>query len=283
MPIDVSLGPDSRTLVITGPNTGGKTAALKTVGLLVLMARSGLHIPAHADSVLPRFTEVFVDLGDEQESAAKPQHLFSPSGQHSRHDGAGLAALAGAPGRVRRRHRSHGGWPPRRRHTEYFHNSGAMTLPPPTTVPSRRMPRRCHRWHAPVVDFDLDTLQPRYQLLYGLPGRSKAFAIAQKLGLPVHVIARAEQEAGLTQMRSEQLLACLEAERQVLETHGNGCMGAYRGRPPARRGTATWPRPRLRSSAFATRCIVKDRRYSRRRGKTSMPPWRRCGNRPRRH
>src|SRR5262249_46509689 len=69
-----------------------------------------------------------------------------------------------------------------------------------------------------AVDFDLDTLQPRYQLIYGLPGRSKAFAIAHQLGLPAHVIERAEQEAGLTQMRSEQLLAHLEAERQGLET-----------------------------------------------------------------
>src|SRR5262245_64971235 len=69
-----------------------------------------------------------------------------------------------------------------------------------------------------AVDFDLETLQPRYQLLYGLPGRSKAFTIAQQLGLPAPVIARADQEAGLTRLRSEQLLKRLEAERQTLES-----------------------------------------------------------------
>jgi len=218
VPIDIWLGPDSRTLVITGPNTGGKAAALKTVGLLVLMAQSGLHIPARADSVLPRFTEVFVDLGDEQ-SLLQNLSTFSAhlanirlmTEQVSPHSlvlldelGAGTDPMEGGPLGVAI--------------LEYFHNSGAMTLATTHHSVIKAYATAMPQVACAAVDFDLDTLQPRYQLIYGLPGRSKAFTIAQKLGLPAHVIARAEQEAGLTQMRSEQLLARLEVERQVLET-----------------------------------------------------------------
>jgi len=218
VPIDVCLGPDSRTLVITGPNTGGKTAALKTVGLLVLMAQSGLHIPARVDSVLPCFTEVFVDLGDEQSLqqnlstfSAHLANIRTMMEQVSPHSlvlldelGAGTDPMEGGPLGVAI--------------LEYFHHSGAMTLATTHHSAIKAYAMATPHVACAAVDFDLDTLQPRYQLIYGLPGRSKAFTIAHKLGLPAHVIARAEQEAGLTQMRSEQLLARLEAERQVLET-----------------------------------------------------------------
>jgi DNA mismatch repair protein MutS2 len=217
VPIDVCLGPDSRTLVITGPNTGGKTAALKTLGLLVLMAQSGLHIPAHADSVLPRFTEVFVDLGDEQSLqqnlstfSAHLANIRTMMEQVSPHSlvlldelGAGTDPMEGGPLGVAV--------------LEYFHNSGAMTLATTHHSTIKAYAMAMPQVACAAVDFDLDTLQPRYQLIYGLPGRSKAFTIAQKLGLPEAVIARAEQEAGLTQMRSEQLLTQLEAQQQVLE------------------------------------------------------------------
>jgi DNA mismatch repair protein MutS2 len=218
VPIDVCLGPDSRTLVITGPNTGGKTAALKTVGLLVLMAQSGLHIPARVDSLLPCFTEVFVDLGDEQSLqqnlstfAAHLANIRTMMEQVSPHSlilldelGAGTDPMEGGPLGVAI--------------LEYFHHSGSMTLATTHHSAIKAYAMATPQVACAAVDFDLDTLQPRYQLIYGLPGRSKAFTIAHKLGLPTPVIARAEQEAGLTQMRSEQLLARLEAERQVLET-----------------------------------------------------------------
>ena len=182
------------------------------------MAQSGLHIPAHADSVLPRFTEVFVDLGDEQSLqqnlstfSAHLANIRTMMEQVSPHSlvlldelGAGTDPMEGGPLGVAI--------------LEYFHNSGAMTLATTHHSAIKAYAMAMPQVACAAVDFDLDTLQPRYQLLYGLPGRSKAFAIAQKLGLPTHVIARAEQEAGLTQMRSEQLLARLEAERQVLET-----------------------------------------------------------------
>jgi DNA mismatch repair protein MutS2 len=218
VPIDISLGPDDRTLVITGPNTGGKTAALKTVGLLVLMAQSGLHIPVQADSGLPLFTEVFADLGDEQSLqqnlstfSAHLANIRTMMEQVSPHSlvlldelGAGTDPMEGGPLGVAI--------------LEYFHNSGAMTLATTHHSAIKAYATAMPEVACAAVDFDLETLQPRYQLLYGLPGRSKAFTIAQQLGLPAQVIARAEQEAGLTQLRSEQLLARLEAERQSLET-----------------------------------------------------------------
>ncbi|MBM3223813.1 MAG: endonuclease MutS2 [Candidatus Tectomicrobia bacterium] len=218
VPIDVVLGPADRTLVITGPNTGGKTAALKTLGLLVLMAQSGLHIPARADSALPRFTEVFVDVGDEQSLQQSlstfSAHLanictmmqqVSPQALVLLDElGAGTDPMEGGPLGVAI--------------LEHFHTSGAMTVATTHHSAIKAYATATPQVACAAVDFDLDTLQPRYQLLYGLPGRSKAFTIAQKLGLPAQVIARAEQEAGLTQLRSEQLLARLEVERQVLAT-----------------------------------------------------------------
>jgi DNA mismatch repair protein MutS2 len=217
VPVDICLGPEHRTLVITGPNTGGKTAALKTLGLLVLMAQSGLHIPAHPDSTLPLFREVYVDLGDEQNLqqnlstfSAHLANICAMMQQVSQHSlvlldelGAGTDPMEGGPLGVAI--------------LEHFHTSGAMTLATTHHSAIKAYATSMPEVACAAVDFDLDTLQPRYQLLYGLPGRSKAFTIAQKLGLPAQVIARAEQEAGLTQLRSEQLLARLEVERQELE------------------------------------------------------------------
>lgn len=217
VPIDVHLGPESRTLVITGSNTGGKTAALKTVGLLTVMAQSGLHIPASPDSVLPIFTEVFVDLGDEQNLqqslstfSAHLANICTMMHQVSARSlvlldelGAGTDPMEGGPLGVAI--------------LEHFHQSGAMTL----ATTHHSMIKACAMSTPGVacaaVDFDLETLQPRYRLVYGLPGRSKAFAVARKLGVPSAVLSRAEQEAGMTQMRSEQLLARLELQRQTLE------------------------------------------------------------------
>ena len=182
------------------------------------MAQSGLHIPAQADSVLPLFTEVFVDLGDEQSLqqnlstfSAHLANIRTMMEQVSSHSlvlldelGAGTDPMEGGPLGVAI--------------LEYFHNSGAMTLATTHHSAIKAYATAMPQVACAAVDFDLETLQPRYQLLYGLPGRSKAFTIAQQLGLPAPVIARAEQEAGLTQLRSEQLLTRLEAERQTLES-----------------------------------------------------------------
>jgi DNA mismatch repair protein MutS2 len=217
VPIEVHLEPSQSTLVITGPNTGGKTAALKTVGLLVLMAQSGLHIPASAESVLPIFTEVFVDLGDEQSLqqnlstfAAHLVNIRSMMQQVSGRSlvlldelGAGTDPLEGGPLGVAI--------------LAYLQQQGAMTLATTHHGVIKAFAMSTPGIACAAVDFDLETLEPRYQLVYGLPGRSQAFAIAQKLGLPAVVLERAQQEAGMTQLRSEQLLARLEAQQHAVE------------------------------------------------------------------
>jgi DNA mismatch repair protein MutS2 len=217
IPIDVHLGPECSTLVVTGPNTGGKTAVLKTVGLLALMAQSGLHIPASPESTLPVFTNMFVDLGDEQSLqqnlstfSAHLANICTMMQQVSAHSlvlldelGAGTDPMEGGPLGIAL--------------LEYFHQSGAMTLVTTHHSAIKAFAMTIPQIACAAVDFDLDTLEPRYQLLYGLPGQSKAFAIAHKLGVPAAVIDRAQQEAGMTQMRSEQLLARLEIRRQELE------------------------------------------------------------------
>ena len=217
VPIDICLGPHDRTLVITGPNTGGKTAALKTVGLLSLMAQAGLHIPASVESVLPVFTDIFVDIGDEQSLqqnlstfSAHLANIRSMMAQVSPHSlvlldelGAGTDPMEGGPLGAAI--------------LEYFHHSGAMTLATTHHSIIKAFAISTPQIACAAVDFDLETLQPRYQFIYGLPGRSKAFAIAERLGFPPAVIARAQEEAGLTQMRSDILLERLEAEQQALD------------------------------------------------------------------
>ncbi len=217
VPIDVSLGPEDRTLVITGPNTGGKTAVLKTVGLLVLMAQAGLHIPASADSVLPVFTEVFVDLGDEQ---SLQQNLSTFSAHLSNIGtmlqgvtprslvlldelGAGTDPMEGGPLGVAL--------------LERFHQSDATTLVTTHHSTIKTYAVATAQVACAAVDFDLATLAPRYRLVYGLPGRSQAFDIAERLGVPRDVIERAQLETSMSQTRSEQLLAQLESHRQQLE------------------------------------------------------------------
>jgi DNA mismatch repair protein MutS2 len=215
-PIDVQLGPENRTLVVTGPNTGGKTAVLKTVGLLALMVQSGLHIPASADSILPVFSEIFVDLGDEQSLqqslstfSAHLANICAMMAQVSRQSlvlldelGAGTDPMEGGPLGAAI--------------LEQFHQLGAMTLATTHHSSIKTFAMSMPEAACAAVDFDLATLQPHYRLVYGLPGRSKAFAIAEKLGLPATVLARARQEAGMVQQRNEQLLARLEAQQQML-------------------------------------------------------------------
>ena len=217
VPVDVHLGLGERTLVVTGPNTGGKTAVLKTVGLLSAMAHSGLHVPANAESELPLCREIFADLGDEQSL----QQNLSTFSAHLKNIHA-MTTQVSADSLVLLDELGAGtdpseGGPLGSAILEFFHASQALTL-----VTTHHSAIKAFAMATPgvvcaAVDFDLDSLRPRYQLVYGVPGRSKAFAIAQKLGFPAPIIARAEQEAGATQMRSESLLARLEEKRQAMD------------------------------------------------------------------
>lgn len=217
VPIDICIEPERRTLVITGPNTGGKTAVLKTLGLLVLMAQSGLHIPASSDSILPIFTDVFVDIGDEQSLqqnlstfSAHLANMCSMLPQLSPQAlvlldelGAGTDPMEGGDLGVAL--------------LEAFQPSGATMVVTTHHSTIKTFAMTTPSIACAAVQFDLATLQPRYHLTYGLPGRSQAFAIAEKLGVPPSIIERAQHEATLTQRRSEQLLASLECQRQTLE------------------------------------------------------------------
>lgn len=196
VPIDVALPPGATVLVITGPNTGGKTVALKTVGLAVLMAQAGMHLPASPDSTLPLFSAVYADIGDEQSIA---QDLSTFSAHVSRVQtvldradagslvlmdelGAGTdpgegAALGGAV-------------------LEELAERGCHVLATTHLDDLKLFVAQDDRMLNGAVEFDLDRLRPAYTLQIGLPGRSFALEIASRLGIPPATIARARQLAG---------------------------------------------------------------------------------------
>jgi len=213
VPIDFELDPDTFVLVITGPNTGGKTVALKTVGLLALMAQSGLHIPAHTDSTLSVFDAIYADIGDEQ---SIEQSLSTFSGHITNI----IHILEKADSRS----------------LVILDELGAGTDPQEgaalarailthlverhiTTLVTTHHPELKAFAHATPgvtnasVEFDLETLRPTFHLTIGLPGRSNALAIAQRLGLPEPIIVAARSEISPDDLRAEDLLNEIHHQR----------------------------------------------------------------------
>ncbi|MBE0671108.1 MAG: Smr/MutS family protein [Anaerolineales bacterium] len=213
VPIDVDPKPGTRAIVITGPNTGGKTVSLKTVGLLVLMAQSGLHIPVQSGSELPCFHSVYADIGDEQ---SIEQSLSTFSGHITNiirilkqidhrslvifdELGSGTDPQEGAA--IARAILTH------------LLDTGAMTL---VATHYPELKTFAHSTDGVVnasLEFDIKTLRPTYKLTLGLPGRSNALLIAQKLGLPQPIIEAAKAEINPLDLRADKLLDDIRKER----------------------------------------------------------------------
>ncbi len=217
VPISLRLGSDFDTMIITGPNTGGKTVTLKTIGLLTLMAECGLHVPAGDGSVLSTFDAILADIGDEQ-SIAQSLSTFS---SHMKtivdvvaqcddrtlvlYDelGAGTDPAEGAALAIAL--------------IEFSRKMGSRVVATTHYAELKLYAMRTKGVINASCEFDVETLQPTYKLLIGIPGKSNAFAISRKLGLSEEILKEASDLVGKSDKDFEDVLSQLEQQRQQME------------------------------------------------------------------